>query len=364
MLCRESLLTTLKQTVKKETTMKLNNLIEITPQRGDLPLEWLDKSPAWGIPKKGCYKVYNDGSHYVGSLRFYPSFEDKHYYDEYGLRRLDMCLFNTVKPCSKRKVEIKKPIDEYMDVIYPTAIQNGLKGQALSNHLYSELNGKFDVDDLNDYVDRQISRRWHNLHNRKKRFKRKAYLNKWNYFITVTYADGKHTEEQFKRKLRKCFSNLATRRGWRYMGVWENGFENDRLHFHALVYVPDGEMLGKVYEKEEYSTKKHEMVKTSPNTFFEKKFGRSDFKELNEMELKKGNTIEYLLKYIGKSNSKIVYSRGIKTSLLLELDDTCIACEMERIPLSYVLFDDVIDWERDVMRFRYEQQSLFERLVS
>lgn len=329
--------------------MSMNNLIEITPQRGDLPFEWFDKSPAWGIPDKGIYKVYNDGSHYVGSLFRRHCSRDSISSDFSG---------------KKRKPIFKKPIDEYMNAIYPIAIQNGFKGKALANHLYSELDGKFDVDDLGDYVDRQISRRWHNLHNRKKRFRRKAYLNKWNYFITVTYADGKHTEEQFKRKLRKCLSNLATRRGWRYMGVWENGTKTDRLHFHALLYVPDGEMLGRIYESEDYSTTKHEMQITHPNTFFERQFGKNDFKEINEMEFKKGNTTEYLLKYIGKSNSRIVYSRGIPSAVYIELKDTDIACEMEERPLTYVLFDDIIDWERDVMRFRYEQQSFFERLTA
>ena len=342
--------------------MSMNNLIEITPKRGEMPIEWFDKSPLWGIPNKGIYKVYNDGSHYVGSLRFRATFEDKHYYDVYGQRKLDFELCNNAKIFAVKKK--KKPIDKYVDAIYPIAIQNGFKGKALANHLYSELDGKFDVDDLGDYVDRQISRRWHNLHNRKKRFRRKAYLNKWNYFITVTYADGKHTEEQFKRKLRKCLSNLATRRGWRYMGVWENGTKTDRLHFHALLYVPDGEMLGRIYESEDYSTTKHEIQITHPNTFFERQFGKNDFKELNEMEFKKGNTTEYLLKYIGKSNSRIVYSRGIPSAVYIELKGTDIACEMEERPLTYVLFDDIIDWERDVMRFRYEQQSFFERLTA
>lgn len=334
--------------------MYSDNLIELTPQRGDMPIEWFDKSPAWGIPDKAYYKVYNDGSHYVGKL-FLPRGCKHNITSDFANRSAND--FD-----KKRKKRIRQPVDEYMDVIYPSAIQQGLKGKALENYLCAEVNNNYYVEDVDEYVQKQISRRWHNLYNRKKRLQRKADLNRWHYFVTITYADGKHTEEGFRRKLRRCLSNLSTRRGWRYMGVWENGTENDRLHFHALMYVPDGEMLGKIYEREDYSIRKHEMVKTNPNTFFETKFGRNDFKELSEMEMKQGNAIEYLLKYIGKTDGRIVYSRGIHTEILVELNDTDIACEMLDYVQKYVLFDDVIDWERDVMQFRYEQQSLFERL--
>lgn len=312
-----------------------------------MPIEWFDESPEYGIPEEAYYKVYNDGSHFVGSL-----------INPRGI----MTNITSDFSGKKRKPKVKQPIDEYIDVLYPIALQNGLSGNALKTYLYSEVQDRFDVDNVGEYVDRQLFRRWHNLHNRRKRFKRKAYLNHWNYFVTITYADGKHTEAQFKRKLRKCLSNLAFRRGWRYMGVFENAPETNRLHFHALMYVPNGEMLGTIYESEDYSTKKHEMQITHPNTFFERQFGRNDFKEFNEMELKKGNTIEYLLKYIGKSNERIVYSRHIKSSVLIKLKDTSIACEMRNYIKKYVIFDDVIDWERDIVQFRYEQQSFLQRL--
>ena len=63
-------------------------------------------------------------------------------------------------------------------------------------------------------------------------------MNRWNYFVTFTYDPKKHTAESFNKKLRKCLSNLHTRRGWKYMGVFEEGFENGTLHFQALLYVP------------------------------------------------------------------------------------------------------------------------------
>ena len=37
------------------------------------------------------------------------------------------------------------------------------------------------------------------------------------------------------------------------MGVFENAPETERLHFHALMYIPDGEMIGNIYEKKDYN---------------------------------------------------------------------------------------------------------------
>ncbi len=42
------------------------------------------------------------------------------------------------------------------------------------------------------------------------------------------------------------------------MGVFEEGFENGTLHFHALLYVPENEMIGEFVAKREYSTKRKE----------------------------------------------------------------------------------------------------------
>ena len=155
----------------------------------------------------------------------------------------------------------------------------------------------------------------------------------------------------------KCLANFATRRSWRYMGVFERAPETGRLHFHALLFVPEYEMVGDIRERRDYSTQLHDMQTTYANTFFERTFGRNDFKELTDVDLTYGRTIEYLLKYIGKSNERIVYSRGIKGEVMLELPGDSIACEMQNYVQKYVLFDDIVDWSTDVMRFKYEQQT-------
>ena len=91
-----------------------------------------------------------------------------------------------------------------------------------------------DVPGIDEFLTKKFAKLERNLWLRKKRFRRKAYLNEWNYFVTFTYNDELHDEESFKAKLRKCLSNLHTRRGWNYMGVWERSPEEKRLHFHCI----------------------------------------------------------------------------------------------------------------------------------
>lgn len=194
----------------------------------------------------------------------------------------------------------------------------------------------------------------------KKRFRRKAYLNKWNYFVTITYDDKKHDEESFRKKLRRCLSNLHTRRGWKYMGVFEHAPETRRLHFHALMYIPDGEMIGNVAELRDYSTAQGQMQITHSNTFFADSFGRNDFEQLNEQELRHGGTINYLLKYISKTGERIVYSRGIPTAICMKVKDKDIATSMEDYVTKYLLFDDVIKYERDIARYKTKQMTFID----
>ena len=186
---------------------------------------------------------------------------------------------------------------------------------------------------------------------------RKVNLQEFNYFCTFTYDDKKHDEETFRRKLRRCLSNLHTRRGWRYMGVFERAPETGRLHFHGLLYVPDGEMLGKLEEKTDYSTAQGKMQTRNENSFFEQQYGRNDFEEITPSQLEYGDSVDYILKYIGKTNERIVYSRGIPTELCVTLTAKDILTELTNdFVLKYVIFDDVINWERDIARYRFSKQ--------
>lgn len=70
------------------------------------------------------------------------------------------------------------------------------------------------------------------------------------------------------------------------------------------------------------------MQVSHPNSFFEEAFGRNDFEELNDMEMRSGNAVSYLLKYISKTGERIVYSRGIRSEICMKLPAREIATHM------------------------------------
>ena len=228
----------------------------------------------------------------------------------------------------------------------------------MSEYIYSGLLSLFSESEIAEIdIAERVKRKLNNLLHRKKRFRRKAYLNKWNFFVTFTYNDKLHSEETFRRKLRRCLSNLHTRRGWRYMGVFERAPETGRLHFHGLVYVPAGEMLGRLEEKTDYSTAQQKMQTRNENSFFEENYGRNDFEEISDMQLQYGDSVDYILKYIGKTNERIVYSRGIPTEICLKLTAKDIITELTNDYVKkFIIFNDVVNWERDIARYRYNKQ--------
>ena len=209
---------------------------------------------------------------------------------------------------------------------------------------------------LKKYILEKIDKKQRNLWKRIKRFKRKVNMNRWTYFVTFTCDPKKHTQESFIKKLRKCLSNLHTRRGWKYMGVFEYGELNGSIHFHALIYVPEGEMIGELVKKREYSTKRGERRTRYGNTFFDEYFGISDFREINPILLKRGGTSRYLVKYIIKSGEKAFYSRGIPEEIYKELSDNDIVGTYFDFVMKYVLWDDVLDWERDIKEYKKMQR--------
>lgn len=293
--------------------------------------------PFFELPPTLC-KVYSDGGHFV-AVPYLPTGK---------------------QPPKKHE---KTYLQEVFESLYAYAINNGMTRKQTLDFLRDNLCTEFeDEPTLNEFIAEEMKRKAHNLGQRKKRFRRKAFLNRWTHFVTITYSDEKHDEETFRKKLRRCLCNLHTRRGWRYMGVFERAPETKRLHFHALVYVPDGEMISTITEKRDYSTKSHTMQTTHENAFFAEKFGRNDFASINADELKHGGTIGYLLKYIGKTGERITYSRGIPTEIMREVDGNDIAAEMHDFITKYVLFDDVIDYDTEVVHLHYEQMTITDYL--
>ena len=287
-----------------------------------IPADYRRDNP---FAERHAYKIYHDGSHPVAT--------------------------RIVR--SKGKCPHKKPANTAFDIafdsLYFQAKRKSLSGDGMADYIQAGLEKLYPASStLRKYILEKIDKKQRNLWKRIKRFKRKVNMNRWNYFVTFTCDPKKHTEESFRKKLRKCLSNLHTRRGWKYMGVFEYGEKKGAVHFHALLYVPEREMVGEIVEKSEYSTKRGERYTRYGNTFFDDSFGKSDFQEVNPILLKCGGTSRYLVKYITKTGEKIVYSRGIPAEICKELSDNDIVGTYLDFVIKYVLWDEVLDWERDI----------------
>ena len=186
-----------------------------------------------------------------------------------------------------------------------------------------------------------------NLIVRRKRLVRKINLGQWNYFCTFTYDDKKHSEESFMKKLKNCFKKLCYRKGWVYIGVWERSPEKKRLHFHGLFYIPDNAMVGELKEVNDYSFSSHTRQVTLQNTYFNERFGRSDFKPIDRRVPQiLSNATQYLMKYLEKSGERIVYSKNTSTYFISDIMDEDIACVMNSDKgEKLILFDNFSCWD-------------------
>lgn len=113
-------------------------------------------------------------------------------------------------------------------------------------------------------------------------------------------------------------------KGWKYIGAWERSPEKQRLHFHTLLYIPDGNEVGELKEVNDYDTISHKRQITYQNTFFLERYGRNDFKPICKQDL--GDTVGYLMKYIGKSNERLTYSRNLPQYFVSDILDKDVIC--------------------------------------
>ncbi|NCA67943.1 MAG: hypothetical protein EOM87_07770, partial [Clostridia bacterium] len=174
------------------------------------------------------------------------------------------------------------------------------------------------------YVNDKLEKKQRSIICRRIRFTRKAYMHDFNYFVTLTYNNELHTEASFKKKLKTCLNNFHNRKDWKYMGIWERS-PKGRLHFHALFYIPNGTMPGELFTKRDYNLSTFKMQNTVQNTFFNSRFGRSDFEEVDKNLLRIGNSVAYILKYIEKTGEKFVYSRGLPMYLISDVEEDDVA---------------------------------------
>lgn len=197
------------------------------------------------------------------------------------------------------------------------------------------------------YVDKGFERKRHNVISRRVRLSRKIYLHKhWNYFVTFTYSNELHDEDSFKKQLKYTLWNLTKRKDWQYAGVWERAPITNRLHFHGLFDIPIGAMVGELITVNDWDSKHHCRQETVQNTYFNERFGRSDFELITSRETL-GNSMAYILKYIEKTGERIVCSKGLSAYFISDINENDILAQIndEDKPPKYLLFDDFTCWD-------------------
>jgi len=323
----------------------------------------------------GETKVYFDGSHYIAI---------PHTERPAKRRRIKLEETITVQDEVKVSVEIAEPsisstnedLDKFEEVIEDLSdeakkVENKPKNirQLTKKELFNELYTKY-IDNTRkqrqkliikdmlpyfetkeyceNYVQLQMERKQRNLVCRRIRMTRKANLVDFNYFCTFTYDDKLHNEISFKKKLSKSLQNLSTRKNWKYMGVWERAPETKRLHFHGLFSIPPNSMIGELFEHSDYSFSSHKRTKTIQNSYFNSRFGRSDFEPISShADLMK--EIQYICKYLEKTEEKIVYSKGLYQYFISDIFDEDIVCTIGQEDKKLLLFDDFNCWDEGVL---------------
>ena len=259
----------------------------------------------------------------------------------------DKCIEETksieIKQEKTTQIVRKLTKKELFEELYTKYID--LKRNERKNKIIYEMLPYFkDKESCEVFVFNNFERKQRNLICRRVRMCRKANLANFNYFCTFTYDNNLHTENTFKNKLRTCLRNLCFRKKWKYMGVWERAPETKRLHFHGLFNIPDNNMPGELIECEDYNFSAHKRIKTYQNTYFNAKFGRSDFKEINtKSDLM--NEVRYICKYIEKTGEKIMYSKGLPQYFISDIMDEDVVCTIGQEDRKLLLFDDFKCWD-------------------
>ena len=201
-----------------------------------------------------------------------------------------------------------------------------------------------DYDDAKLFTELNLRRKRNNLIARRIRMTRKANLQDFTHFVTLTYSNELHTEESFKKGLGDCLKNLSKRRGWKCMGVWERSPEKQRLHFHGIFYIPEGTMPGQMIDVNDYNFKSHRRRITHQNTYFNERFGRSDFEEIVDDEVL-GDAMSYIMKYIEKSGERIVYYGDLPQFFVSDVMENDILCPYGEDGQKFILSDTFGCWD-------------------
>ncbi len=257
-------------------------------------------------------KVYSDGGHYIAIPKEnFPSEQRRRKKPKPKQLKIQT---DESPPTPKEKFETAY------------AESKKLPKRERKSYITEQIKGEFaTAEETAAFIESNTERMNNNAIRRKVRLWRKVNLQQWNYFVTFTYSDEKHTEESFKKKLRNTLKHAVNRNGWKYIGVFERSPEKERLHFHGIFYIPENSMIGELTEVKDYSTKQHKMQTTFQNTHFLQQFGRNDFEPLGRKE-EVTQSVRYLLKYIEKSGEKLIYGGKLPTTFNSDILDEEVVC--------------------------------------
>lgn len=240
-------------------------------------------------------KVYSDGSHYIG-IPYEPNPMEKnrrpHHEEVIEVREQIKEELPAALETENNVVDEHNP-DNVQEKSAPPAVRQ-MTRKELFDELYMQT---FDMkkrerktyivkqmlpyfkDGLScrAFVEQNFERKHRNMICRRTRLWRKINHQRFNYFVTLTYADDKMTEQEFAKKLLNTLYHFSSRKGWLYIGAWERGGNTNRLHFHGLFYIPEGTMSGEMEILHDFDTRKRQMQTVQQNTFFAKRFGRNEF---------------------------------------------------------------------------------------
>ena len=256
-------------------------------------------------------KVYFDGSHYIGIPHTTQSWKKR----------------NHKSTPNETEAQVKEMLNQC------TNETKKEKTERITKEINTKIN---DIEKSQEIVNKVIEKEKRNKIVRLTRLYRKANLQQWNYFCTFTYDSTKLTEEEFRKKFLNCLRHLATRKGWKYIGVFERSQELKRLHFHGIFVIPERLDL---IETKDYSTKTHQMQITHQNTFFLERFGRNDFKPI-ENNIGINEAIIYMLKYIRKTGEKVIYSKHLQTYFVTDIEENDVVCTIGQEDRKILLFDN------------------------
>lgn len=256
-------------------------------------------------------KVYFDGSHYIGIPHSTQSWKKRKHKS---------------KP-NETEAQVKEMLNQC------TNETKKEKTERITNEINTKVN---DIEKSKEIVNKVIEKEKRNKIVRLTRLYRKANLQQWNYFCTFTYDSTKLTEEEFRKKFLNCLRHLASRKGWKYIGVFERSPELKRLHFHGIFVIPEKLDL---IETKDYSTKTHQIQITHQNTFFLERFGRNDFNPI-ENNIGINEAVMYMLKYIRKTGEKVIYSKHLQTYFVTDIEENDVVCTIGQEDRKILLFDN------------------------